>query len=117
MDADVATKSKSEFLATMKRDTVHANECDNGHVARACELTRPAAEGLLIKIQQSAQHLLGIINDILDFSKKEAGKLTVETIDFDLEKVLANVSNLIADKASAKELELILIFNRPSQPI
>ena len=56
----------------------------------------------MTKIQQSGQHLLGIINDILDFSKIEAGKLDIERIDFDLEKVLENVSNLIAEKASAK---------------
>jgi two-component system sensor histidine kinase/response regulator len=33
--------------------------------------------------------------------------LTVESVDFDLEKVLENVSNLISEKASAKGLELI----------
>jgi two-component system sensor histidine kinase/response regulator len=76
------------------------------HLALKKELD-PRQRGYVRKIQQSSQHLLGIINDILDFSKVEAGKLTIETIDFDLEKVLENVSDLIAEKASAKGLELI----------
>src|SRR5437660_761760 len=77
------------------------------HLALKTELD-PRQRGYVRKIQQSGQHLLGIINDILDFSKVEAGKLTIETIDFDLEKVLENVSDLITEKASAKGLELIL---------
>src|SRR6185437_5477949 len=76
------------------------------HLALKTELD-PRQRGYVRKIQQSGQHLLGIINDILDFSKVEAGKLTIETIDFDLEKVLENVSDLITEKASAKGLELI----------
>jgi two-component system sensor histidine kinase/response regulator len=60
------------------------------------------------KIQLSGQHLLRIINDILDISKIEAGKLTIEHTDFELEAALASVVNLIAEKASDKGLELIL---------
>lgn len=59
------------------------------------------------KIASSGQHLLGIINDILDFSKIEAGKLTLEDTDFSLNSVLENLSTLIAEKCSAKGLELI----------
>ncbi|MDO9140522.1 MAG: response regulator, partial [Methylobacter sp.] len=43
----------------------------------------------------------------LDFSKIEAGKLSVEYAEFELEKVLENVANLIAVKAAAKGLELV----------
>jgi two-component system sensor histidine kinase/response regulator len=67
----------------------------------------PRQRDYLVKIRNSAQLLLGIINDILDFSKVEAGKLSVETIDFELDKVLENVGNLISERASAKGLELI----------
>ena len=35
-------------------------------------------------IRRSGEALLDLINDILDFSKFEAGKLSLETIDFDL---------------------------------
>ena len=87
----------------------HADERHHRHVAPGAarrELT-PRQRDYIAKIQQSGQHLLGIINDILDFSKVEAGKLTWRRIDFDLEKLLDNVSNLIAEKAIAKGLELM----------
>lgn len=55
----------------------------------------------------SAQHLLNIINDILDFSKIEAGKLSMETIRFELEKVMDHLAGVLSFKAEEKELELL----------
>jgi CheY-like chemotaxis protein len=60
------------------------------------------------KVQGSSRHLLGIIDDILDFSKIEAGKLTIENAEFELERVLDNVADLIGEKTSAKGLELVI---------
>ncbi|MBF0127957.1 MAG: response regulator, partial [Magnetococcales bacterium] len=52
------------------------------------------------------ESLLGIINDILDISKIEAGKLTMEAIEFRLEDVFDNLANLVGMKAEDKGLEL-----------
>jgi len=76
------------------------------HLAMRTDLT-PRQRDYLQKIQDSSKHLLGIINDTLDFSKIEAGKLEIEQIEFELEKLLDSVANLIAEKASAKGLELV----------
>jgi two-component system sensor histidine kinase/response regulator len=59
------------------------------------------------KIQVAGQHLLAILNDILDFSKPESNKLAVEHVPFELDAVLQNVANVIAEKAMDKGLELI----------
>jgi signal transduction histidine kinase/DNA-binding response OmpR family regulator len=58
-------------------------------------------------VKHSGEFLLTIINDILDFSKIDAGKLDLEVIDFDIRTAVDEVLDILAERASQKNLELI----------
>ena len=105
--AEEATVAKSIFLANMSHEIRTPMNAIIGitHLLSQRELLDHQRD-YFGKLQQAAQHLLSVINDILDFSKIESGKLDVEHRDFELRDVLANIANLIGDKARAKGLVL-----------
>lgn len=104
-----ANQAKSDFLANMSHEIRTPMNAVIGMAYLALKTDLDARQrGYLEKIRQSGEHLLGLINDILDFSKIEAGKLKAETVAFDLDTIIENLSRMTAGKAAEKGLKFIL---------
>src|SRR5437899_12303315 len=59
-------------------------------------------------VRSSSEALLTILNDILDYSKIEAEHLELETISFDLPKVVHATATLLAVRDRDEHLKLTL---------
>ena len=103
-----ASTAKTDFLANMSHEmrtpmnaiigmTNIANGTNDVEKKNYC----------LGKIGDAATHLLGIINDVLDMSKIEANKLELSFTDFNFEKMVMKISNVLAFSMSAKDIDFV----------
>jgi len=105
--AEAASQAKSAFLANMSHEirTPMNGVLGMAELLAATDLTETQRHYTSM-VRRSGEHLLVIINDILDFSKVEAGKLTVEYINFNLRELLDDIENVFAPQAQAKGIEM-----------
>lgn len=105
-EAELANRSKSDFLAKMThelRTPLNAIIGFSELLSSDIDLTGRQRETLDI-INNSGEHLLGVINDILEISKIEAGKVELQPERFNLAHLLASVYEMLAFGVRAKGL-------------
>ncbi|MFY2507643.1 response regulator [Vibrio pectenicida] len=108
-EADVA---KGDFLANMSHEIRTPMNAVIGLSELVLKTTLTAKQqDYISKINSAGRALLGIINDILEISKIEAGKMEMESIPFQLDKVFDDLCTIITLKAQEKGLEVI--FSTP----
>ncbi len=112
----VLSRAKSDFVARMNHEL---RTPMNGVLgmsellldSRLDTVQRRFAEG----IHRSADSLLAIVDDVLDFSKLEAGRLQLAPVDCDLVELVEQTAEMLAARASAKNIELLC--DSPARPL
>jgi CheY-like chemotaxis protein/HAMP domain-containing protein len=104
LEAEAASSAKSNFLANMS----HEMRTPMNAIIGMTSLARASGDierknYCLEKIDSASSHLLGVINDVLDMSKIEANKFDLSITDFNFEKLLQKVVNVINPRVEEKQ--------------
>ncbi len=115
-EAEKSKEMQSQFLSNMSHEIRTPMNGIIG-ITRILQNTEMDKEQkhFLNAIIKSSENLMVIINDILDFSKIDAGKVTIEKTEFDLDNLLTVNQEIMAIKAQEKGIYLT-VDKDPSVP-
>lgn len=110
--AEQASSKKSRFLADVSHEIRSPLNAIAG-ITRllAMNVADEHKQMQIRKLDLAVDHMLAVVNGVLDLSKIEAGKMSLEDIDFSLTVLLESAVNIVEAKAREKGLELVIQFN------
>jgi signal transduction histidine kinase/ligand-binding sensor domain-containing protein/DNA-binding response OmpR family regulator len=102
-----AARAKSDFLDRMSHELRTPMNGVVGMTELLARTPQSATQSRLTQtIRSSAQVLLRIVNDLLDLSRAQAGKIALEALPIDLDRVLDECANLFSGTTQAKGIRL-----------
>jgi signal transduction histidine kinase len=108
LEAEAASRAKSDFLAIMSHELRTPLNAIGGYTDLLSGGIRgPVSEAQradLARIKRSQHHLLGLINDILNFARIEAGRVTMEPRETVLNDALSQLEVLVGPQLLEKQL-------------
>jgi PAS domain S-box-containing protein len=116
--ADRANRAKTAFLANLSHEirTPLGGILGLTHLALEDAGVSTRLGEYLKRIENSATALANLVSNVLDISKIEAGKLSLERIDFDLHELLRSIWDGYHEPARLKGLDLVLDID-PGVPV
>jgi PAS domain S-box-containing protein len=108
LQAENSARAKELFLANMSHEIrTPMNAILGMSQLLAKTALAPRQSNYLHAITTSAQNLLVIINDILDISKLDAGKMTIERVGFNVQRLCEQVEKTMLYKVEEKGLRFV----------
>lgn len=106
-------KVKEQFLANMSHEIRTPMNAIIGFTHLLLKREKESENKQYLQaIQTSGENLLVIINDILDFSKLESGKVTFESIRFNVYELVSMLMDLMQPKAIERSIKLRTIIHK-----
>ena len=108
--ANAANDAKSNFLGVISHELrTPMNGVLGAAQLLAATRLEPMQREYLSIIRNSGDNLLSLLNDILDMTKIEAGKMTFEVVDVNVEDLDKRVTGPFQAQAEAKGLDFVAV--------